>query len=266
MLRDVLLAKSLRDRRRGLVGWSLGIVTLVTVQMAVYPTVRASESGWESATESFPEVFREIFRITDYTSEAGYLSTELMSFMIPFIFMGIGASWGSRLTTDDEENGTADIVLGLPISRRDFVVTRLAAAVTALLIGTVCFVASLIIGGRILDMSIAIDKFVHSGLVAAEVGLVSLSIAALVGSLTGHRGVALGGAMSFGVVAFVFYSLAPLVDFFDTIDPINPWKWSIGSDPLNTSIRASEVVPSIGASLALIVAASWFFGRRDIVG
>lgn len=266
MLRDVLLLKSLRDRRRGLIGWSLGIITLVTVQMSVYPTVRDSESGWESATESFPEVFREIFRITDYTSEVGYLSTELMSFMIPFIFMGLGASWGSRLTTDDEENGTADIVLGLPISRRDFVVTRVVAAVSALVLSATCFVVSMIVGGRILDMSIAVDKFVHSGLVATEVGLISLSIAALIGSLTGHRGVALGGAMSFGVVAFVFYSLAPLVDFFDAIGPVNPWKWSIGSDPLNTGIGPGEVAPSIGASLVLVALAAWFFDRRDIVG
>lgn len=266
MIRDALLSKSLRDRRRGIIGWSLGIIGLVVVQMSVYPTVRDSSSGWESATESFPEVFREMFRITDYTSETGYLTTELMSFLVPFIFMGLGASWGSRLTTEDEENGTADIALGLPISRFDFVATRLAAAVTAIFASAACFVLSMIVGARLLDMSIGIDKFVHAGSVVAEVGLVSMSIAALIGSLTGHRGAALGGAMSSGIVAFVFYSLAPLVDFFDAVNPVNPWNWSIGNDPLATGLDLAEIGLELGLCAVLVTGAIWAFRRRDIVG
>jgi len=97
------------------------------VQMSVYPTVRDSTADWEQATESFPESFREILRIEDYTTPAGYLSTELMTFVIPLIFIGLGVGWGARLTTEDEESRTADIILSMPISRYDYFAARLVS-------------------------------------------------------------------------------------------------------------------------------------------
>ncbi|MGA1650073.1 MAG: hypothetical protein ACO39Y_11840, partial [Ilumatobacteraceae bacterium] len=87
MILDAIIGRSLRDRWRSLVAWQIGLLALVTVQMAVYPTVRDTSTDWEGAVESFPEALREILRLEDYTSPTGYLSTELLSFVVPFIFM-----------------------------------------------------------------------------------------------------------------------------------------------------------------------------------
>ena len=259
-----LVTKSLRDRRRGIVGWCSGVAALVVLQMSVYPTIRDSRSGWESAVETFPEVFREMFRITDYTSEAGYLSAELMSFMIPFIFLGLGASWGARLTTEDEESGTSEIVLALPVTRHEYFFSRVTAAFSAVFIAATTFVVALIAGAQVLDMSIAVSKFIHAGVVAAESGVLSLSVAAIVGALTGRRGVALGTSMGVGVGAFVVYSLAPLVDFFDSIREFNPWHWSIGRDPLLKSFDAGAVALNLGVCAVALSLAVALFARRDI--
>lgn len=259
-----LILKSLRDRRRGIVGWCSGIAALIMVQMSVYPTIRDARSGWDSAVETFPEVFREMFRITDYTSEAGYLSTELMSFMIPFIFLGLGASWGARLTTEDEEGGTAEIVMALPVTRWQYFTSRIVAALSAVLLAAAVFVVAMVIGAQLLSMSIGIGKFVHAGIVAAEASAFSLSLAAVVGSLTGRRGVALGASMGVGVGAFVTYSLAPLVEFFDSIRSINPWHWTIGRDPLLDSFDAVAVALNVVVCVVLLVVAGAIFSRRDI--
>lgn len=263
-MRVHLITKSMRDRRRGILGWCSGIAALIVVQMSVYPTIRDARSGWDSAVETFPEVFREMFRITDYTSEAGYLSTELMSFMIPFIFLGLGASWGARLTTEDEEGGTAEIVMALPITRWQYFSSRVAAAVSVVLIAASVFVVAMVIGARLLGMSIGISKFIHAGIVAAESSALSLSLAAVVGSLSGRRGVALGTAMGVGVAAFVAYSLAPLVEFFESIRAVNPWHWTIGRDPLLDAFDASAVALNVAVCLVLLGASGAIFSRRDI--
>ena len=260
-----LLRKSLDDRRRGLIGWITGIVSLVAIQMAVYPTVRDSASDWGQATESFPEVMKDIFRITDYTSETGYLSTELLSFMVPFIFMGLGASWGSRLVAEDEEAGTADILFALPLRRRSILGARAAAGLTALTLCAAVFVISLAVGARMLDMSIPLGHFANAGLMVFEVGLVSFAIAALVGTSSGHRGVGLGVAMGSTIALFVLYSLAPLVDFFERINPFNPMQWTVGAESLKRGFDVGYSLIALAFAAVLMTAAVAVFERRDVL-
>lgn len=205
MILDALIIKSLRDRWRSLLAWQTGLVALVTIQMSVYPTVRDTSSDWEGAVESFPEAFREILRLEDYTSPAGYLSTELPSFVVPFIFTTLGASWGARVTSEDEERGTADIVFSLPITRRGFLVSR--------------WITGMIV---------------------------------------------LGATMVFLIAAFVFYSLAPLVGFFEAINPYNPLQWMLGARPLTSGVSIGYVVLLLALTTMGLVVSDAVFRRRDI--
>ncbi|MEY4361581.1 MAG: hypothetical protein RL391_887 [Actinomycetota bacterium] len=263
---DRLLLKSLRDRRRGLIGWITGIVGLVIVQMAVYPTVRDSASDWGQATESFPEVMKDMFRITDYTSETGYLTTELLSFMVPFIFMGLGASWGSRLVAEDEEARTADILFALPLSRTSILLTRAATGILALLVSALTFVVSLVIGARILDMSIPNGHFANAGLMVFEVGLVAFGVAMAISTITGHRGVGIGVSMGFTIALFIIYSLAPLVDLFNAVGAWNPMQWTLGSDPLVEGLHIDTLVYVMLWLAVCTVASMKRLDRRDIAG
>jgi ABC-2 type transport system permease protein len=52
VFRNVFL-KSLRDQRRGLLGWSLGLSFLVFVESAVWPTIRDMDCG--KLLESYPK-------------------------------------------------------------------------------------------------------------------------------------------------------------------------------------------------------------------
>ena len=264
MILEPLIAKSLRDRWKSLVAWCLGIVVLVTVQMSVYPTIRDTSTDWEGFTESFPEAFREMFRMEDYTSPAGYLSTELLSFVVPFIFMTLGATWGARSASEEEEAGTADVIFSLPIDRRGYVTTRWITGLLVLLGVAVVFGLSLVVGATILDMGIGVGRFANASLMMFLSGLVSHSLAAVVGTRTGKRSVGLGTTMVALIGGFVLYSLAPLVEVFDTLNPFNPMQWMLGTRPLTTGVDVGYV------ALLLLVAGVGYlisvrsFTRRDI--
>lgn len=261
-----LWAKSLSDRRKGIFGWCAGIVGIITIQMSVYPSIRSSATDWQSLVETFPEAIQKMLRMADYGTDAGYLSTELFTFMMPIIFVGLGASWGARLSTEDEESGNADIILSLPISRAQFITTRFAAAYTALMVGVTTMFLSLIVGARLLDMIIPISKFAGAAVMVLLLGAMALTVAAFIGAASGHRGVALGLTLSTFIAMFVLYSLAPLVKFIDAINPFNPLQWTMGSDPLISGI---DLGPSVAALVIVVVCQLLtyvFFQRRDIRG
>ena len=264
MFHSALFTKSIRDHLKGIFGWIIGVVALVVLQLSVYPTVRSSSEGWSALIDDFPDVIKEIIRITDYTSEAGYISAELLSFIVPFIFISLGCMWGARLTTEEEELGTADILLSLPISRQSIVYTRFISSTAVLISISAAFLMSLTIGARLLDMSISISRFVAASLCLLMLGFLGLTIAAVLGASTGKRNVALGVSMSIAIVLFVLYSLAPLVDLFDTINPVNPFQWTLGSMPMTKGISYSGLAWVLLVLAPASVATFYFYEKRDI--
>ena len=266
MISKTLMRRVLVEHKRGIFGWTLGIVALVAIQLGVYPTIRSSASDWSALTDEFPDAIKEIFRLQDYASERGYLSAELLSFTVPFIVMGFGCTWGARVATEEEDMGTADIVMSLPLSRREYIVSRIAAAVSSVVGLMIAFSISVLIGTRLLGFSIPIGQYLSASFSLFSIGILLMAVAVCVGAITGKRTMALGLSMALAVALFVLYSLAPLVSFLDSTVSFNPMQWTIGSQPLfnGTSIGYSLAV--FATTLPLLIASVVFFERRDISG
>jgi len=237
---------------------------MVGIQLSVYPTVRSSAAGLSTFLDNYPEALKQVFRMEDYTSGAGFLSTELFSMMLPLIFISIGASWGANATAQEEERRTADILLTLPISRERILAIKITTAMLSQVLLAVVTVLTLVIGIRFVDLSLGTSKIVAGALTGALLGILFNAVATFMGAAWGKRSVALGGAIGLAIAGFLFFSLAPLVDTFDRITPINPFQWTLGSRPLFDGIDVGYTVLSLVLSLVLYGASLAVFRRRDI--
>lgn len=263
-MKGALLARILRERWRGLAGWTGGLVALIAVQVAVYPTIRDSREGWADLTEQFPEAFRQMFRIEDYTSPKGYLTTELFSFMVPLIFIGLATTWGARAGAEEEENGTADVLLSLPVTRSSILSTRLAGMImTMAWLAAVC-VAALSVGTAVVDMSVSVAATAQASLVCGILGATFGSISLAAACWTGRRGVGLGAGLGLAIASFVFYSLAPLVSAFDALLPINPFQWTIGQSPLIEGLHWWYAAVSLLVAGSMSAVAFVGYQQRDL--
>lgn len=265
-MRRALFVRSLRDHVRSIAAWCGGVFALIVVQLSVYPSIRGTQADWAKLAESFPEALQKIFRMDDYTTAAGYLSTELMSFTVPFIFIALGSAWGARIATEDQENGTADLMLSLPISRNEYIASRLVAAAVVMLAATATFIVTLVVGTRMVSMDIAVSRLVAAGTVLLGLGALHMTFAAAVGAAIGRRGASFGIAMAIGVALFVQYSLGALVEFVDKATPFNPMQWSIGSDPVRRGFDAGHLGFTAGLMVPLVWITFRRFSRRDIAG
>lgn len=259
-----LLRRGLAHSRRGIAGWSGGVAAIVIVQLAVYPTVRSSAGDWSTVIDQFPDSIKEVLRLTDYTSEVGYLSAELMSFVVPFIVIGYGARWGARVATEDSDLGLADIVLSMPMPRGSVLVARFATALVALAIQATSFLVVLAVGTRMLGFDIAVSRYLAAAATLMMLGVVTMSLATWLGAWTGKRTVALGASMGLMVAAFIAYSLAPLVPMVDHTTPVNPIQWTLGADSLRKGLGWSNLTWLVLAGLAGVLASLWAYSRRDI--
>lgn len=263
-MRRVLAARILAERAKGLVGWSVGLVAIVALQVSVYPTIRDSQEGWSDLTEQFPEAFREILRMSDYTTPTGYLATELFTFVLPIVFIGVGAAWGARSAAEEEETGTADLLLSLPVSRGSILCTRAATTWLVLTGLAVLLTASLVTGTMLVDMDVAVGRIVAGAVTLLLLGAVFDAVALLTGALSGKRGVALGVSLGLAIASFVLYSLAPLVSTFDAVLPVNPFQWTLGARPLTDGLDAGYVVSAVMVTVALVGLSFVAYAHRDV--
>jgi len=143
-----LLAKTVRDQRRALVGWGIGLFALATFYAAFYPSVLKTSSALARYLQNMPAAFRNLIG-GDFSSPAGYLRAETFSTLGPILFLVFAIGAGARAVAGEEEAGTLDLLLSTPIRRRQVVIDKAVATVlTAAALALVLFAALALVGPR----------------------------------------------------------------------------------------------------------------------
>jgi ABC-2 type transport system permease protein len=265
MLRDVLL-KTLRDTRRGLLWWSLGLAGMSALMIAVYPTVR-DNPDLNKMVEEYPDALKAFVGFggdLDYTSGAGYLGSELFSFMVPLLLLVAAIGVGARATAGEEERGTLDLLLANPLSRRRLVLEKAGALAAELaLLGAVLWL-SLLAGVEAVSMDVSAAHLAAATASATLLAFAFGAIALLVGALTGRRGAATGLTAAGAVLAYLVSSLATLVGFLEPAREASPFYHYAASDPLRHGLALGHVAFLVILGLAAVAAAVAAFERRDL--
>jgi ABC-2 type transport system permease protein len=265
MLRSVAL-KTLSDIARSLVWWSLGLVCLVALIIGVFPTVRDNETLNELA-QNYPAAIKGLVSfggIVDYTSGPGYLGSELFAFMVPLLFLVAAIGTGARAIAGEEEHGTLDLLLAMPLSRRRLVLEKLAALIGELVVLGLVLWLAVVVSARLVDLGVSAR---HAGAAVLNVVALALafgSIALLVGGATGHRARAIGITAALAVAAYLVNSLSTLVGFLDQIKEASPFFHYAATNPLRDGLDAGHFLFLVAVAVVAGIAAPLVFERRDL--
>jgi len=256
--------KTWLDHWKSYVAWVTVALFLCIIQLSVYPSIVDSGEGIDALLDAFPEAYKEIFRMEDYTSGAGYLGTELFSLTIPFIFIAVGSTWGASHSALEEERLTADLLFALPLRRYRILLQKIGAEVTALIVLGALVVITLVIGARLVDMEVSTGGVIGATTSSALIGWLYAGFSLMVGATTGRKSATLGITTGLAVIAFIFYSLDPLVDTFAMITPVNPFEWMLSGKPITNGLQVSGGLTLFLVGAAFHVAGLWAFERRDL--
>lgn len=264
MLRNIVL-KTLRDRRRSLLFWGLGLVVLAAFLVAFYPVIRDMTFIGEYL-ESFPEEFMALFagEVIDYTSPEGFLNAEMFFLIYPLLLVVYAIGFGSDAIAGEEERGTLDLLLSNPLNRWHLVLEKFTAMVVCTLLLTVVFWATLAIGNAAIDMGLNLIRLAavcFSGfLLAIAFGTVALAV----GCARGKRGLSMGVGGALGVYAYMLNALAPLIDWLEPFQLASPFYYYIDANPLLNGLNLVHVAVLIGMTVLFLGIAIVTFERRDL--
>jgi ABC-2 type transport system permease protein len=261
MFRNVFV-KSLRDQRRGLIGWSIGLALLVILETALWPSVRAMPE-LEKLLANYPEAMRKLFNVEAMTTGAGFLNVELYSMLLPALFLVFAIGRGARLIAGEERTGTLEVLLTTPVPRLRVLLEKAAAlAVSVAALGVVLF-ATTAVSGLLAGMEIPLAHLAAAAAAMVLLGIEHGWLALAVGAATGRRGLAIGIPGSIAVAGYVLYVMATLVEAVEPFGAASPFHQALEGGPIGAGFPAAYGWMALGAVLVLIASLP-VFARRDV--
>ena len=265
MLSNIIL-KTLRDKRRSILFWGIGLVTMAVVILSFLPMVTESSEAIENYLEIIPEDLMAAFAgdIADFNTPEGFLNGELFFLMTPALFLIFAIGFGASAIAGEEEQGTLDMLLANPLPRWRVVLEKFGALLTGTILLAIIFWGGLSIGIAVVDADISLLNIAAAccnvGLLGITFGTLSLAI----GCATGKRSMAMAGAGGLAVVTYFLNALAPVIDFLEPFRGLSPFYYYIGGDPLNNGLNAGHAGVLIGLITMFLVVALLIFERRDL--
>lgn len=260
MLRTVF-AKSFRDQRRGLVGWSIGLVLLVLVESALWPSIRAIDL--EQLVSGYPEAMKKLFDLDEFATGTGFMNAELYSLLLPVLFIIYGIGRGARAVAGEESAGTLDVLLLTRVSPTRLVVQQAGALAVGVVTLAVVLFAVVMVCSPNFGLGIGADDAVSGSVAVGLLGIEFGWLALAVGAATGRRVLAISVASALAVASYVLFVAGALVDSIEPWRPLSPFDQAVADGPLGAGLPASFLWVALTAVAAVSVALP-VFDRRDI--
>lgn len=265
MLRSVY-RKTMWDRRRAMMWWTIGIVALAAMTVAFYPSIAADQEAYEQLLDAYPEELLSFFGIEDASelaSPEGFVNSQLYANVFPIMLFIFTIGMGTAVIAGEEDRRTMDLLLSHPISRDRVVLHAFGAMATLSGVLTAALLLVLVVANAPTGLDISIVGLLAANVGGWLLGLMFGVFALALGAVTGRRGLTIGLSAGVAVAAFFLYGLAPLVDALEPAQKLSPFWWFLGPKPLNDGFDIMLLLMVAWIAVGVAVAL-WGFRRRDV--
>lgn len=255
----------LRQRRRSTALWSLAVAALAALYIAFWPSLGADGDAMAGYVDAMPAQLVQAMGLAAIATPAGYLAATVYGIVAPALLLVLAVGSGARLLAGAEEDGTLELELTSPTSRRQVYLERLLALWAIALVVVAALTAAVLLAAAAAGMDVD-----AGGVLAASTGLLLLVVALgtvtlAAGAATGRRAVALAVGAGLAVAAYVANALGANVRGAAWLADASPWSWYLGADPLATGFDAAGLLLLAGLTVVATVAGLLAFERRDLM-
>ena len=255
-----LVRSGLRQRRRGLLLWSIGLVAVVLMYLSLYPSLSGS---LDEQMKALPENLRAAFGMNAMDA-AGYAQTTVYGLLGAVLVIIFAVTGAARALAAEEESGVLDLYLAHGVSRQRLLAERAAQLLLELLVlvGAVVLVTLAVTPAA--ELGFSADQVLAAGTGLLGLGVLIGAVGLGVGAATGSRGAALGAAALVGVGGYLANVLSDIADL-PWLRELSPFHWAYGFEPLRNGFDgAASLLLLYGVAVLVYVVGASAFARRDV--
>jgi ABC-2 type transport system permease protein len=263
----VILRKALRDSRRSTLWLALGLSAYVLFLMAFYPAMVKQSADMDKLIQSYPKEMLSLMYsgdIEDFSvSDPGtFVQVEFSTWML-LILGAIVIGQAFNAFTNAERDGTMDMLLSLPISRRNLLWGRVVNTVVMLLVvltaSFLAFVLATVLWSEfdveIGNLALGIYSMIFPLMVIASF---TYLLATLVPSSKRFAGAL---AYLFMVGSYLLHGFSGAVDQLKGIRPLMLFDYYNAGDIIRHGVNITDWL-LLGAVTVVYLAGAWWAVER----
>lgn len=258
----------LKQRKNYLAWWCFGTVSIITILLLIYPSIRSQAEQLNSVLNQLPPSLRELKTggtQVDIASPIGYLNSQLYYVTLPLILIMMAIGLGSSLLARDEQNRTLELLLARPISRNKLLAAKALSGILLVLVVSFMAMITVIILSRIVDMQIGLGVLLlvscYAMLFSMSFGAIAFALSAA-SNLTRRASIGVAAVLSFG--GYVIASLSNLSDYLENPVKLIPYHYYNPTQILEGNIPTGLNLYLIGVIIITSLVSWAGFRRRDI--
>ena len=258
------LAFDLFTRSRvALIWWLIGILSMAAYVVAVYDSLGGVET-LKQLYDQYPAAIRELFGDADISTIEGWIHLELLSWM-PLVLGMYGGIFAAGNVSREAEQHTIDFILGLPVSRTQFIGSRIMIGLINL--GLICLLVwiFLVVGVAATGHSPVAGRFALALLNAYLLGASLFCGYVLMATFIDEQARVIGIAIGLTLVLYIATGVlktANAPDFIRWVSPFEQYR-SAAIISGDAPPYAAFGVLIVGAVVAGSAAIYWY-NRRDL--
>lgn len=258
------LVFDLAARTRAALGWwILGILAMAAYVVIAYDTMVDLEALSE-LYESYPPALRQLFGEVDLSKMDGWIQVELVSYL-PLLLAIYGGIYAAGAVSREEEQRTIDFILGMPVSRTNFIGSRIIVGLWNLFLVCSAVFLFLVIGiflvGRTPSAGNYALALLNAFLLSGALLTAYVAIATVVDEQSRLTGITLG-------LTFVLYILTAAfqaAEVPEAVQWLTPFEHYHSAEAMTGEGLPVLPMLALAAAMALAAAASvYWYNRRDL--
>lgn len=264
--------KTLRDSRRTLLWMSIGLGLYALMVMSFYPAIVEQEDQLNELIDSYGEEFISFFYMgADNASEismsepAGYMQSQFTPYMVLILGAAVILQTFNALT-NAERDGSADVMLSLPITRRDLLVGRLLSSMVGMLIVlTACFLAFYAATLIWEEFTMSPGEIALAIYSAFPILLVTACFTWLLATfIPSSKHYAGAIAYLFLIGSYLLYGLSGLNDTLQDLRPFNMFDYYNIRTMILDGVEAEKFLIILAAAAVYFAFAWWQIDRKEL--
>ncbi len=260
-----ILSWTLGMRKRGTIGWSIGVAALVFINMIFYPSFKNDAEELQKSFENLPEAALGLLGgSNDFFSPIGFLNSQIYFLMLPLLLIILAINLGSNLLAREEQDGTIELLLARPVSRSRLLLGKAAAGCVILFVVSVVGLLATLVVGKAVGLEVAATSIIAASfacfLLALSIGAIAFCLSAFGKARKASYGIAAIAALG----GYLVVSLAGTVDWLAGPSRVFPFHYYQSESILRGDYNWLNILFFVGVIMAAWLLARRAFNNRDI--
>ncbi len=259
--------ETLKQTWKQMVYWGVGLAAMALLVVLMVPLFDMQSMA--TLLESFPPVILAMVGIGDdlaiFTTNEGFVVIGFFG-KSALIFAVYPVVMGMRISANEEDNGTSDLLLSLPISRAQVMVEKFLAYAVSI-VGVVVLIylglhVGVVLGG--VELNVAALAEVTFYLIPLMVFVMAATM--LIAVLARRRTVALGIVTAFVIISYMLQTIGAAADgtVAESVGAVSFLTYYNTGEILSQGFIWPHIAGFVGLSAAMLLAALYRYEQREI--